>query len=146
MIYGHHNLQTEAHQRNRDLLITALATLGVTRAQVNYSGAGDSGDTCEAEILPKEQLAAVQNTKVAIHQVRPTYFSQSQQPPAITEREMPLIDALQEFSMIWVELHHGGWENDDGGSGTVTLDVTENTCTLEHVEFYTESTQYEYAM
>lgn len=144
MIYGNHALQAEAQQKNRDLLIAGLAALGVTRAMVNYSGGGDSGDTCEAEIFPEEMMPAVQAATVMFFQVTPTYYAFSKETPSLKEKEMPLQEALQEFAMIWVELHHGGWENNDGGSGTVNINVLENTCSLEHVEYYTESTRYEY--
>ena len=34
----------------------------------------------------------------------------------------------------------------DGGSGTVTIQVAENNFQLEHTEYYTESSSYEYTL
>jgi hypothetical protein len=56
-----------------------------------------------------------------------------------------IYQALGDFSMSWVSAQHGGWENNDGGQGTVTVVVADNTFTLEHTEFFTESCSYEYS-
>lgn len=34
---------------------------------------------------------------------------------------------------------HEGYQNHDGGQGTLTIDVDEGVVTLEHTDFYTES-------
>jgi hypothetical protein len=61
---------------------------------------------------------------------------------AIVCRMMPYVI----LRWTWVDAHHSGWENNDGGSGTVTIHVAENNFQLEHTEYYTESSSYEYTL
>ena len=53
-------------------------------------------------------------------------------------------DALRDFAMAWANAQHSGWENNDGGSGTVIIHVAENN--FQHTEYYTESSSYEYTL
>ena len=62
----------------------------------------------------------------------------------LQEQQSSIDSALRDFTLTWVDAHHGGWENNDGGSGTVTINVTEGTFRLEHIEYYTECSNYEY--
>jgi hypothetical protein len=53
---------------------------------------------------------------------------------------------VRDFAMRWVDSLYGGWENNDGACGTVTLNVTDNLIVLEHTAYYTESTSYEHSL
>ena len=61
-------------------------------------------------------------------------------------RQKIINDALRDFTLTWVNAHHGGWENDEGGDGTVTLYVPANHCQLAHSECYTERNDYAYSL
>ena len=47
---------------------------------------------------------------------------------------------------MWVDLHHGGWENNEGGAGVMTIRVADDHFLLEHVDYYTESSDYTYSL
>lgn len=87
-----------------------LLTLGVTSVAADYDGAGDSG-----------QMNGV------------SWEPQTLQLPPGTEGD---IEAL-----FWdfLEAHHAGWENNDGGRGDFRWDITTGNFTLDHEDYYTES-------
>lgn len=144
MLYANHPEPQQAHQRNRDALMQALAALGIQKALVTYSGSGDSGDTTEVETVPPEAKAKLQEARLTYAVAIPTYRLNQPITWAIEERDLSLREALEDFTLQWLEQHHGGWENNDGGAGTLTVDVPGNSFVLEHDAYYTESFRYEY--
>ena len=138
----------EAVHANRQPLLTALAALGITQLVVRYEGGGDSGDVSELEIFP--ELLAQANIANTLKVEQLTYhclageYQDGEYRYFLQEQQSSIDSALRDFVLTWVDAHHGGWENNDEGSGTVTINVTEGTFRLEHTEYYTECSNYEY--
>ena len=138
----------EAVHANRQPLLTALAALGITQLVVRYEGGGDSGDVSELEIFP--ELLAQANIANTLKVEQLTYhclageYQDGEYRYFLQEQQSSIDSALRDFVLTWVDAHHGGWENNDGGSGTMTINVTEGTFRLEHTEYYTECSNYEY--
>ncbi|MFZ5697247.1 MAG: DUF6878 family protein [Pseudomonadota bacterium] len=139
-------LATQAQEKNREILIEFLKTHGITVATVDYAGAGDSGDTCDLAVQPPELLVGLGEIKVKQHVVDVQYLGYGQRACSMREKEVALDEAVRDFAMCWVDSLHGGWENDDGACGTVTINVTDNQIVLEHTAYYTESSVHEHAM
>ena len=139
-------LATQAQEKNREILIAALKAQGIIYATVDYSGAGDSGDTCDLAVQPPELLAGLSEIKVKQHVVDVQYLGYGQRACSMRETEVALDEAVRDFAMRWVDSLYGGWENNDGASGTVTINVTDNLIVLEHTAYYTESTSYEHSL
>ena len=139
-------LATQAQEKNREILIEALKAQGVTVATVDYSGAGDSGDTCDLAIQPPELLAGLTEIKVKQHVVDVQYLGYGQRACSMRETEVALDEAVRDFAMRWVDSLYGGWENDDGACGTVTINVHDDAIHLEHTTYYTESSSYEHSL
>jgi hypothetical protein len=139
-------LATQAQEKNREILVQALKDQGVVIATVDYSGAGDSGDTCDLAVQPPELLAGLTEIKVKQHAVDVQYLGYGQRACSMRETEVALDEAVRDFAMRWVDSLYGGWENDDGACGTVTLNVTDDAISLEHTAYYTESTSYEHSL
>lgn len=139
-------LATQAQEKNREILVKALKEQGITVALVHYAGAGDSGDTCDLEIKPAESLTQLAGIKVMQSVVVVAYVGYNQRACSLSEREVALDEAVRDFAMRWVDSLHGGWENNDGANGTVTINVDDNAIHLEHIAFYTESESHEHAM
>jgi hypothetical protein len=139
-------LAMQAQEKNREILIQALKDQGVVMATVDYSGAGDSGDTCDLAVQPPELLAGLTEIQVKQHIVDVQYLGYGQRACSMRETEMALDEAVRDFAMRWVDSLYGGWENNDGACGTVTLNVTDNLIVLEHTAYYTESTSYEHSL
>ena len=138
----------EAVRANRQPLLTALAALAITQLVVRYEGGGDSGDVSELEIFPETLAQANIANTLKVEQV--TYhclagdYQDGEYRYFLQEQQSSIDSALRDFTLTWVDAHHGGWENNDGGSGTMTINVSEGTFRLEHSEYYTECSNYEY--
>ena len=138
----------EAVRANRQPLLTALAALAITQLVVRYEGGGDSGDVSELEIFPESLAQANIANTLKVEQL--TYhclageYQDGEYRYFLQEQQSSIDSALRDFTLTWVDAHHGGWENNDGGSGTVTINVSEGTFRLEHTEYYTECSNYEY--
>ena len=146
-MFAYSPISLEAIHTNRDCLLAALAKLNVTDVIVHYDGGGDSGDVSEVSVLPEslnvaEQLATVQvNYYYLLGEYREGQYHYQ-----LESHLVSLDDALRDFALTWVDAHHGGWENNEGGAGVVTIKVAEPNFLLEHVEYYTESVSYDHAL
>lgn len=139
-------LAAQAQEMNRDILIQALKDQGIVIATVDYAGAGDSGDTCDLAVQPPELQDGLSAIKVKQHVIDVQYLGYGQRACAMRETEVTLDEALRDFAMRWVDSLYGGWENNDGACGTVTINVTDNLIVLEHTAYYTESASYEHSL
>ena len=126
---------------NRDRLLTALAGLGVRQVVVAYEGGGDSGDVSEVSVEPPELLPKLRTETIELR-CRIGEFQDGHYQYRTADQSMSLHRAVSDFTLDWVEDTHGGWENNEGGSGSVTLDVEAGTLKLEHTEYFTESQDY----
>lgn len=145
MFFGNSAMELETQTSNKDVILKALADLGVTTFVVEYSGGGDSGDVTDTSAMPEDAMKQVVSTKICERYVSGEYVD-GKWNYAFREKDISLDEALRNFAMQWVDLNHGGWENNDGGAGTFTVDVAIGEFTLDHREYYTESTSYAYSL
>lgn len=134
-----------ALQVNRDALIEQLKALKISEVKINYNGCGDSGDVMEMEVTPAEVLPLLQTTMLQYRNVTQIYKDGEFHSEHLDE-QMTLHDALSDFTIMWLYQHHAGWENNEGGEGTVVIRVADNCFELSHTEFYQESSQYDYQL
>jgi len=106
-------LQT-SQDKLRNEIIPALMASGVANVEAAYSGYGDSGAIDGVQYRDKSGFR-VEREKI---------------PAALTE----------ELENVLYEFLPAGFETNDGGQGTLTLDVQTGTVKLEHEENYTKST------
>lgn len=139
-------LAKQAQEMNREILINSLKEQGVMLATVDYSGAGDSGDTCDLAVQPVEILQKLTEVKIKRHVIDMTFHGNAQRARSLRETEVALDEAISEFAMNWVDELHGGWENNDGAYGTVTINVEDETIRLEHMSYYTECESHEHTL
>ena len=126
---------------NRDRLLTALAGLGVRQVVVAYEGGGDSGDVSEVSVEPPELLPTLRTEMIELR-CRIGEFQDGRYQYRMADQSMSLHRAVSDFTLDWVGDTHGGWENNEGGNGSVTIDVEAGTLRLEHTEYFTESQDY----
>ena len=121
-----------------------LQEAGVEEIRLSYSGSGDSGDYSEMIAFPGRAWS-----KVLEHpdiEVKDIYFSlpdglQVQRSDMVTSAgwilrystETVSVESLvEDYLHRCVSLFFGGYENNEGGQGTATLDVKEWEICVEH--------------
>ena len=102
-----------AKARLKTEIIPRLKQWGVSRVKAEYSGYGDSG--CIDGI---------------------TYLDAHGQP---VNMDMVRSASDPDIENVLYEFLPAGFEINDGGQGTLTVDVTAGTVTIEHGENYTET-------
>lgn len=135
----------QALAHNRNILRTVLLELCVTEVVVEYSGGGDSGDVSDVSCKPESLLDTLASRQIDI-QHESGSFNGAQYVYGVESMSCSIRQALQDFTLNWVSQDHSGWENNDGGSGSVRIDVLADRFALNHTEYYQESTDYEYVL
>ena len=111
--------QAEQQQRQAQLPVLKNAMLenlsrhGIASVIIDYDGEGDSGQI--------EGMAA---------------FGDTDQPIALAG---DLHDQIEDFAWRVLEVHHNGYEINDGGYGDITIDVANRTVVLDHNARFSDS-------
>ena len=95
----------------RSALLPQLRALGVIEVIAEYEGYGDSGNVEDVTVQP-----------------------------ARIELPDDLRAKVEEFAWCFAYHQHPGFENNEGGYGTLTWDVTADSITLDHADRYVECT------
>ena len=90
-------------------LLARLRVLGVTEVIARYEGYGDSGNVEELALQPDQ-----------------------------TDLPDDLETALRDFAWSFAYHLHPGFENNEGGYGELTWDVSADSITLDHADRYVE--------
>lgn len=124
---------------NKQVLLEALRSLGAKEVVATYAGSGDEGQIDEVGLQPTTLDAAQV-------QVQPAAELAAWDPTTRTHQTNLVLDtrdlrtALCDFlDTALAVVGHDGYENGDGGQGTLTIDVGAGSVMLEHTDFYTES-------
>lgn len=129
-----------------------LDKMEISEIILEYYGSGDSGGFEELKLLkggetrnhaigwgdgphPWEDLAL--GKIPVVH--RSSVWMEGKRISETSIIMVDLIMALTDFGSSFLDMHHSGWENNDGGGGQVIFDVATRKVTLEHNEYYTES-------
>lgn len=122
--------------QNRREIHATLHSLGAKTVTCTYSGYGDSGQIDDTNIdgidigkeMPEVMLTCLDEKGDRV--VHP----------------QGLMNALTDMFYTFLEHHHPGYENNDGGQGEFIWDVKENTISLDHGDNYvqTEHTSHEF--
>ncbi len=124
---------------NKQALASAMRSLGLTSVAVTYSGSGDSGQIDEVGFQPSDFEDGLHKVSVALVRYR-WDEERSCGGSELHFEEMLLCDIAEALCDTAIELcQHDGYENNDGGSGTFTLQAGDASAELEHSDYYTES-------
>ena len=99
----------EQRVETRAALLTGLRALGVTSVEVQYEGYGDSGNVEDVTVQPAE-----------------------------VQLPEPLATEVGDFAWSLAYHHHPGFENNEGGYGTLTWDLRNDSVTLDHADAQVE--------
>ena len=111
------------HLRAKSLIVNAMKQAGISTAVIEYSGSGDSGNVDDVTFTPEVDARVT-----------------------IEDEDVSLNEAVRDFANELIDSEHSGYENDDGGSGTITINAETNLVTWEHLDYYTESDRSEYEL
>jgi hypothetical protein len=117
-------------------IFDALQVAGITRVVIEFEGSGDSGQMEQATAFQgEEEIVAFPKDPIQLTNVE---FGDGKD----TEAEVSLRDAIETVAYELLGQTHGSWEDGDGGSGTFTFDVAEQSITLDFDERYIDTNNY----
>jgi hypothetical protein len=130
---------------NKELILSALKAAGVTSATVEYEGDGDSGGVTDTDFQRVSGCEKDLSFFLA-YLIRAEYGWKKESEFSIYIRRCGVCDAVQEFAECDMVSYfgHSGYENNDGGRGTVTFDVERGSIKLEHSDYIMETEDYEH--
>jgi hypothetical protein len=107
------------------LILTNLKDLGVKRIEISFSGSGDSGDIDDVEFHDSDG-------SYLTNLVKETFSNKS---------EIDIDNELRDIA--WALVNEkvdtvGDWVNNEGGFGSITIDVEEKTYDLSYSQRTTE--------
>jgi len=134
----------EAHanvaKANKEIILTALKNVAATNVTCSYSGSGDSGQVDEVYVKSGDQEIGVKNIKIKTFVNKSSFdHEKGKWSNECVLQETSLEEAIRDLTYDGLEANFGGWENNDGASGMLVMDVTTGDCKLEHNSYYTQS-------
>lgn len=115
----------ESFEQRKQALFSTLAKHGIHTVTAEYDGEGDSGQINEISAF------AADDTPVALN----IPHNADGEPQRAT-----LHDCLEDFCWDILELHHDGFEINDGGFGTFTFSVPDTSIQLCHNDRFVDVT------
>ena len=105
---------------------------------VEYNGSGDSGslEAPDERFVTGEQLSAPLGTFQVLEAYR---YDQLTRSPVYASRVLTLWEAIEEVCYSILSNEHSGWEINEGSCGEFTFNVIDQTISLTHNEYYTET-------
>jgi len=103
-------------------LLKALRAHGFVKIYIDYDGEGDQGqiESISTEGANRQPVSLEARTRVVLSTCdAPSTFRS-------------FAEVLDEFAWMILAHYHDGFENNDGGFGTITIDVRSATITLDH--------------
>ncbi len=119
---------------NQYAIIDALDKADITLVTVTFNGEGDSG-----QIEEVNAFALTQPQPLPDKPVRYRAHSFRDRKSSVSEKEMPLAEAIEDLCYALLEQKHGGWENNDGAFGEFTFEVEERRVLLDFNARFTDS-------
>jgi hypothetical protein len=103
-------------------ILKALSARGIASVTIEYDGGGDSGQIGD--------ISAYDAKRRPVDIERPVQLA-LYRGKAASEYDS-LREALDDFAWLLLAHFHAGFENNEGGYGTITIDVGERSVTLNH--------------
>jgi hypothetical protein len=121
---------TDDQRTAKNAIIDAMRAEGISKIVIEYSGSGDEGgiDSIEmerAENAPEQTLRNDLDLFVV--------------PDSGVRVATSLHQAAELFAENLMYGTYGSWQDNEGGSGTMTFDAASNAVLWDHNMFYTDS-------
>lgn len=112
----------------KSALLKALAARRIATVEITYDGEGDSGQIQDIVAV------GVGTSRVPLDRPVTMALLEAKEPT----RYQSLSEAIDDFAWTVLQEYHGGFENNDGGYGTIVIDVAKGIVTLDHNDRYTD--------
>lgn len=123
---------------NLQRVLPILIAASVESVEVTFSGSGDSGAIDTAYFQPKQPE---QFTDTQVQQLRKnSFFENGEWTKAVVPETMSLHEALINITDDYLEEAGVNWYDNDGGYGTLVIDVAARSVSLDINVNYSEST------
>jgi len=131
----------ECLRQNGLRLLDALAQVGITKASVRYAGQRGSGAIRRIRASPASALGKWDEVAVQLDlsSLKPVGEGAEWPPPW---QDVPLSVALIAFTLAWVTAEHPCWQQQDGSSGRLIVDVASRRLRLKHDAYFTENFEH----
>jgi hypothetical protein len=134
--------EKEVLSHNLALIVQVLRDHHLAKLTIEYAGSGDSGEQFDIAVFDAQGKEGKVPTTALLgkHALRhygpaPTYALTITCEDATQPRSFA--DFLEDFhSAVLTTQDRGGYEDNEGGGGMLTIDVS-GECLLEHYDFYT---------
>lgn len=140
-IVSKEELSATVFKLNMALVVERLKELGCVSVCVEYSGEGDSGNMndifyTEGADMPNIDIKSTQRSSLACHFVQSKYNNETKDWDYVIEKNTNNLDSLVSAlcDHCLAVSGHSGYENEDGGGGTFTIDVQTGLIQMEHYE------------
>lgn len=116
---------TDERRRNKlpaakQALLAALRGARAATVQIAYDGEGDGGQVGDIRVLSARNRPVKLDGGVVLDLDRA--------PESFASLDL----ALDAFTWALLEVYHAGFENNEGGFGTIDIDVASGTVTIDH--------------
>jgi hypothetical protein len=103
-------------------MLKALRSYGIASVTIVYDGQGDSGQI--------EAIFAYDAKEQPVVLDRPVHLALYRRKPASNYGS--LLEALDDFAWLLLGHFHDGFVNNEGGFGTIRIDVAKRSVVLDH--------------
>lgn len=121
---------------NKGEILKGLKSIGATTATCHYSGEGDDGGSVDIGVYGPDNQTLIQadDCHVQRKQLKHQRVADKWVPQLVEER-VSLIEAIENLCEDMIEqCGHGGWENGDGGGGSLTINTESENVELDHYD------------
>jgi hypothetical protein len=136
------DVELEVINFNIQTIAKVLKKIGATSVEISYDGSGDSGDGVEITVTDisgsRIELDGSEGTVECI-EIENNYRHPNRDESPSLSLTTESFDELVE-DVLWMAVSrggHSGWENNDGGGGTMTVHE-DGTAELDHFDIITD--------
>ena len=130
---------------NKQAILSYLYTHGIHKVVCEYSGSGDSGqvdcvvayDSSENKITSKDSLTL---------QITSREWKDGQYITKHYDKNLTFYEAIEEFVYQWLSDNYGGWENNEGASGTLEIFPGSQQFIFSHTVYEQVSETYNHTL
>ncbi len=120
-------------KRSKDALLPILKENGIKYAAISYNGYGDSGQVEQISVYSFDREDAPEDVYDGVCQIDIPKVNVT-----IDGRPNNLEEHLSQIGWAMAYNAHPGFENNEGGQGTVIIDVDASKVTINHGINYTQ--------